>query len=177
MLGERDPRPKLSSYHDMPYAIFRYDPTAEFELRKEVTLLSTRLEQKGKRITRISLADCLWKAIEEEGPLERLVEAEKSTGLDAAISTVHEIVATYRPLVDLVAGHFPADSDPHRDIIFITRVGSLYPVYRPYPLVEQMKGIVDAPAVLFYPGVPDGPAGLRFMGVADAEHNYRPKIF
>jgi hypothetical protein len=177
VLAERDPRPQLSSYHDMPYAIFRYDPRAEFAIRKEITLLTTRLEQKGKRVTRISLAECLWEAIEEEGPLDRLVQAEKSAGLDAAIETVHGFLAEYQPLVELVAKRFPPDPDPFRDIIFIIRVGSLYPVYRPYPLVEQMKGRVDAPAVLFYPGELAPPAGLRFMGIADAEHNYRPKIF
>ena len=44
-------------------------------------------------------------------------------------------------------------------------------------LLEQLKGQVQVPAVLFYPGELDGAAGLRFMGVLDAEHNYRPKIF
>jgi hypothetical protein len=51
-----DPRERISAYHDMPYALFRYDPDEEFELRKQVTLLETRLSQKGKRIKRISLA-------------------------------------------------------------------------------------------------------------------------
>jgi hypothetical protein len=43
--------------------------------------------------------------------------------------------------------------------------------------LEQLKGKVHVPAVLFYPGHLDGAAGLSFMGVLDAEHNYRPKIF
>ena len=43
----------------MPYAIFVYDPEEEFELRRQVTLLGTRLTQQGKRIKRISLAECL----------------------------------------------------------------------------------------------------------------------
>ena len=44
-------------------------------------------------------------------------------------------------------------------------------------LLEQLKGRVTVPTVLFYPGDLDGAAGLRFMGVLAAEHNYRPKIF
>ena len=40
----------------MPYALFRYEPEEEFELRKQITLLETRLNQKGKRVSRISLA-------------------------------------------------------------------------------------------------------------------------
>jgi hypothetical protein len=44
-------------------------------------------------------------------------------------------------------------------------------------LLEQLKGRIQSPSVLFYPGTLDGASGLRFMGVLEAEHNYRPKIF
>lgn len=70
VLSLSDPRTKLSAYHDMPYAIFRYDPDEEFELRKQVTLLETRLSQRGKRIKRISLAECLDEAMRSQRPLE-----------------------------------------------------------------------------------------------------------
>ena len=62
-------------------------------------------------------------------------------------------------------------------VIFILRAGALFPMYRTSALLEQLKGKVFVPAVLFYPGDLDGAAGLRFMGILDAEHNYRPKIF
>jgi hypothetical protein len=42
-----DPREKLSAYHDMPYAIFHYNPEEEFELRKQITLLGTRRSRSG----------------------------------------------------------------------------------------------------------------------------------
>ena len=56
---QADPRPQISAYHDMPYAIFRYPPEEEFAVRQEIALLRTRLEQAGKRVTVISLAECL----------------------------------------------------------------------------------------------------------------------
>ena len=71
----------------------------------------------------------------------------------------------------------PEEPDPLRDVVFILRTGALFPVYRTFSLLEQLKGSVHVPTVLFYPGDLDGAAGLRFMGVLDAEHNYRPKIF
>ena len=101
ILEMRDPRPKLSAYHDMPYAIFWYPPDVEFELRKELELLVTRLSQKGKVITTISLAECLDAALREHAPWEKLAEAERTLGVSAAIDTVHEVLATYCPLVDL----------------------------------------------------------------------------
>ncbi len=172
-----DPRPQISAYHDMPYAIFLYPPDAEFGLRSEVRLLRTRLEQAGKRVTVISLADCLARALAETVPMDDLIAAEKSVGLDAAIETIHEVLGNYRPLHELVVELLPAEADPLRDVVFIVRAGALYPVYRTSSLLEQLKGFVHVPSVLFYPGELDGVAGLRFMGVLDAEHNYRPKIF
>ncbi len=177
ILGMRDPRSKLSAYHDMPYAIFCYPPEVEFELRQELELMTTRLTQKGKAITIISLAECLDAALREHAPWERLADAEKTLGVSTAIDTVHEVLGSYCPLVDLVAARMPPTPDPTRDIAFIVRAGALFPVYRTSSLLEQLKGRVSVPAVLYYPGALDGPAGLRFMGVLDAEHNYRSKIF
>lgn len=177
ILQLRDPRPGLSVYHDMPYAVFRYPPQVEFELRHELDLLATRLAHKGKLVTTISLAECLDAALREHAPWETLAEAEKSLGVSAAVDTVHEVLGSYCPLADLVAARMPPAPDPLRDIAFIARAGALFPVYRLSSLLEQLTGRVALPAVLFYPGELDGPAGLRFMGVLDAEHNYRSKIF
>lgn len=172
-----DPRQRISAYHDMPYALFRYDPEEEFELRKQVSLLETRLSQKGKRVRRISLAECLDEAMRSQRSLEEWFNAEREQGVETVVETVHSVLSEYAPLVDLVAQRMPEDPDPMRDVVFIMRTGALFPVYRTFSLLEQLKGRVHVPTVLFYPGDLDGAAGLRFMGVLDAEHNYRPKIF
>lgn len=177
ILGLDDPRERLSAYHDMPYALFRYEPEEEFTLRKQVTLLETRLSQKGKRIKRISLAECLAEAMISQRPLEEWFAVEREQGVEAVVDTVHAVLSEYAPLVDLVTARMPENPDPWRDIVFIVRTGALFPVYRTFSLLEQLKGHVHVPTVLFYPGDLDGAAGLRFMGVLDAEHNYRPKIF
>jgi Domain of unknown function (DUF1788) len=161
-----DPRQRISAYHDMPYALFRYDPEEEFELRKQVTMLETRLTQKGKRIRRISLAECLDEAMRSQRPLEDWFTAEREQGVETIVETVHSVLSEYKPLVELVAARMPDDPDPLNDVVF-----------RTFSLLEQLKGRVHVPTVLFYPGDLDGAAGLRFMGVLDAEHNYRPKIF
>ena len=46
----------------------------------------------------------------------------------------------------------PDDPDPLRDIVLIVRAGALFPAYRTFSLLEQLKGQVHRPAVLFYPG-------------------------
>jgi hypothetical protein len=178
VLREADPRANISSYHDMPYAIFQYSPEDEFELRGELSLLKTRLEQIGKRVTVISLAHCLEECLKREGlSLKRIETAEKLTGLDKMADTMLEILSVRQPLDQLVAEQIPQGADPCIDVVLITRAGALFPFYRTSSLLEQLKGKIHVPSVLFYPGDLEGPAGLRFMGVLDAEHNYRPKIF
>jgi hypothetical protein len=109
--------------------------------------------------------------------MSRIRQAEKRTGTEKMVATVHAILSKRQKLDDLVAARMPDEPDPKRDIVFITRAGALFPFYRTSSLLEQLKGKVHVPSVLFYPGELDGAAGLRFMGVLDAEHNYRPKIF
>jgi len=178
ILRKPDPRPELSAYHNMPYAIFRYPPDDEFAVRGEVTMLRTRLEQAGKRVTVISLATCLEVALEREGISSQEIKmTEKITGTATMVDTVHKVLSEYQPLDAIVAEQLPENADPLVDEIFITRAGALFPFYRTSSLLEQLQGKVEVPAVLFYPGELDGAAGLRFMGVLDPEHNYRPKIF
>lgn len=177
VLEMQDPRPRISSYHDMPYALFRYDPEEEFDLRRQVTLLETRLSQKGKRIKRISLAECLDEAMRSQRPLEEWFAAERDNGTETLVDTVHSVLSDNELLLHLVAARLPEHPDPLRDIVFFTRTGTLFPVYRCHTLLEQLHGRLGVPAVLFYPGTLDGAVGLKFMGVIDADPNYRPKIF
>lgn len=178
ILASPDPRAKLSAYHDMPYAIFRYSPEVEFDLRAEIDLLTTRLENAGKRVTRISLAECLSEALQNEGiTTNDLLENEASTGVEAMVDTFHGILESSSPLIDLVGARIPDDQSPLKDIVLLTRTGALFPVYRSHALLEQLKGRLNVPAVLFYPGDLDGPTGLSFMGALDPDPNYRPRIF
>lgn len=178
ILRQVDPRPQISAYHDMPYAIFRYPPEQELAVREAVAGLRTRLENAGKEVVVISLAERLSVALEREKlSVARIAGAEQSSGTQAMVETVSTILARRQLLDELVAEKLPADADPTRHVVFLTRAGALFPFYRTSSLLEQLKGKVLVPAVLFYPGVLDGAAGLKFMGVLDAEHNYRPKIF
>ena len=78
--------PRISVYHDLPFAIMRYNPTDEWELRREIKLLATRLEAVGKTVHMIPMSELLWSALEQvnqkdddEG-FEAVVALEKDRG-------------------------------------------------------------------------------------------------
>lgn len=176
-LRQKDPRPHISAYHDMPFAMFQYRETEELALRQELKLLNTRLEAAGKRVTVVSLAECLAEALERQGlDPGAVAEAERAVGLEATAETVHQVLAELEPLDWIVAARIP-DGDPTRDVVFLVRAGALFPVFRTSSLLEHLMGKVQLPVILFYPGSRDGAAGLRFMSVLDPEHNYRARIF
>ncbi len=180
ILLQNDPRPDLSAYREMPLCVFLYNPSDEFALRKELGLLRTRLEQKGKRIISISLMDCMVEALDTSGiSAVDLADNEKMLGRNGhktVAQTVHKVLSEFARLDEIVLKHVPVDSDPTRDILWITRAGALYPCYRTSTLIEHFQSKLNIPGVLFYPGEIVPPVGLSFMGVHEAEHNYRAKL-
>jgi hypothetical protein len=173
--------PRISVYHDLPFAILRYDPAEEWELRREARLLATRLEAFGKEVHSIPMSALLWLAIEETEGLEAVVGLERERGYLAA----QEQVTTYlsdrdwQPLADLVAGRL-APYDPVKSIVFLTRVAAMAPgLYHMSKLLDQLQGKTHITTILLYPGSIEGTTGLRFMDLKDREAlgNYRVKIY
>jgi hypothetical protein len=173
--------PRISVYHDLPFAILRYDPGDEWILRREVKLLAARLAAAGKEVEIIRLSDFLWKAIEESEGLEAVVELERERGYIAA----QDQVATYlgdrdwRPLADLLAERLKR-LDQCKGIAFLTRVGAMAPgIYQVSKLLDQMHGKTRVTTILCYPGSLKGTTGLQFMNLEGREvlGNYRVKIY
>lgn len=173
--------PRISVYHDLPFAILRYEPTEEWELRREARLLATCLEAFGKEVHSIPMSTLLWLAIEGTEGLEAVVGLERERGY----LTAQEQVTTYlsdrdwRPLADLVAERLAA-YDLTKSIVFLTRVAAMVPgLYHMSKLLDQLQGKTQVTTILFYPGSIEGTTGLRFMDLKDREAlgNYRVKIY
>jgi Domain of unknown function (DUF1788) len=179
--------PRINVYHDLPFAIMRYDPTDEWELRRETKLLATRLEAVGKEVHIISMSELLWSALEkvhqkdaDEG-LEAVIELEKERGYVEA----QQQVATYLssrvwiPVWDLLAERL-ASISPENSVVFLTRVAAMSPgIFHMSMLLDKMQGKAKVATILLYPGSIEGTTGLRFMDLKDREAlgNYRVKIY
>lgn len=173
--------PRVSVYHDMPFAILRYDPQEEWTLRKELSLLATRLNSIGKDAVLISLAELLWEAIEKSEGLDEIIALEKTMGFEKAQEqvTIYLSDSDYWPLKKMLADRLkPFDADKH--IAFLIRAASMAPAIYPMSrLLDEMHGHTRLTTILFYPGTIDGTTGLRFMDLRDREiqGNYRVKIY
>jgi hypothetical protein len=172
---------RISVYNDLPFAILRYDPDEEWQLRREARLLATRLESQGKTVHLLSMADLLWQAVAETEGADTIIEMEQEWGFAAA----QEQVTTYlsdpdwRPLPDLLSERL-AGFDPAKDMVFLMRAAAMAPaLYQMSKLLDEMHGRTLVPTILFYPGTLEGTTGLRFMALKEREAlgNYRVKIY
>ncbi len=173
--------PRISVYHDLPFAIFRYDPQEEWTLRREARLLATRLGEVGKETCIIHMSELLWKAVQDTEGIEAVIELEKDRGFLAA----QEQLTTYlsdrdwRPLADLLTERLQGLDDSTK-VVFLMRAAAMAPgIYHMSKLLDQMQGKTSLTTILFYPGSIEGTTGLRFMALKDRDAlgNYRVKIY
>jgi hypothetical protein len=179
--------PRINVYHDLPFAIMRYDPTDEWELRREIKLLATRLEACGKTVHIIPMSELLWSALEkvhqkddDEG-LEAVIALEKERGYVEAQQQVTTYLSSkvWIPLWDLLAERL-ASINPENSVVFLTRVAAMSPgIFHMSMLLDKMHGKTRVATILFYPGSIEGTTGLRFMDLKDRDAlgNYRVKIY
>lgn len=179
--------PRISVYHDLPFAIMRYNPADEWELRREIKLLATRLEAVGKTVHMIPMSELLWTALEkvnqkddDEG-FEAVVALEKDRGYVEAQQQVTTYLSSkvWVPLWDLLADRL-VSINPECSVVFLTRVAAMSPgIFHMSMLLDKMHGRTKVPTILFYPGSIEGTTGLRFMELKDRDAlgNYRVKIY
>lgn len=179
--------PRISVYHDLPFAIMRYNPTDEWELRREIKLLATRLEAVGKEVHIIPMSELLWSALDrvyekddDEG-FEAVVALEKDRGYVEAQQQLTTYLSSkvWVPLWDLLADRLAA-INPENSVVFLTRVAAMSPgIFHMSMLLDKMHGRTKATTILFYPGSIEGTTGLRFMELKDRDAlgNYRVKIY
>jgi len=175
--------PRISAYHDLPFAVLHYDPASEFEARRQISLFATRIQNAGKRVHIISIARIVWAAIRETEGVEAIAEEEQQLGFARAQETVSTLLSdsSFMPLPDEVERRMRG-MDPATDVVFLVRIASLGPaIYRSAKLLDEMHGRTLVPMILFYPGTLDGESSLRFMDLPEREqtgaYNYRVKIY
>ncbi|MGE5573010.1 MAG: BREX protein BrxB domain-containing protein [Bacteroidota bacterium] len=173
--------PRISVYRDFPFAILRYDPHDEWQVQREARLLTARLENAGKKVVTVSMAELLWEAIEAAEGIDTIVELEKDRGFEAAEEQVNCYLSDpdWRSLPELLAERL-AGLDPRTHVVFLVRAAAMAPsIYPLSRLLDEMHGRTEVPTVLFYPGILEGVTGLRFMriGQREASGSYRVKIY
>jgi len=171
--------------HDVPFALFVYDPKEEVDLRREVALLATRVSNAGRPVKIVDLGQLMWECFEDHplGGIESLFKAEKENhDLQTVLGEARRLLIgsekgsepgpLERRVLDRMEG-----MDPREEVAFLVRASELFPVYRTSALLERLIGQPGLPtAILFYPGKVRGTTQPSFMGVNEPSPRYRVTI-
>ncbi len=190
LLAEEGPR--ISTMRNYRFAILPYPPESEFEMRKKVRALSDELKARHWSVLDISMQRLFLQRLKSLGEdvLEKMIQTEKRQHQrhpDRALSRLREQVGQLIGGEDGLAADVVrvieefSDSQPHdteRTLIWIRRVGALYPFYRSSSLLRHLDGKTrQIPVVLLYPGEQRDKTALSFMGELPPDRDYRPRIY
>jgi len=187
-----DDGPRISTMRNYRFAIVQYQPTNEFDVRREVQRLSGDLVTHGWMVLSISLQRLLVDRIRAQGDewIDRVMHTEKRMEQTESQRGLNYLKSKIAPLIEgpdgiaadcskLICAH--ADMYPDtvdRTVALIGRAGALYPFFRSSALLRHLDGRTrNVPVVLLYPGEKRGPTGLSFMGRLNADNDYRPRIY
>jgi len=81
------------------------------------------LENKGKKVVTISLAQLMWEGIEKTRGISYVVQTERRFGFKMAQTTVNNLVSKLSPLPDMLE-HKIEGLDPNKHIVFLTCINA-----------------------------------------------------
>lgn len=157
--------------NEIGFWIFDYDPEAELEVRSYIIFLQDMLATKHSHlnVVHVNLLSALMAYLSERGFVDKAAELQKRKGdeglLKALAGPLHmDKFAPY--LVETSAAE-------ERDIIFISGIGSVWPLLRAHNLLNSLHSLLGhKPVVLFYPGEYTGQA-MSLFGKIPSSNYYR----
>ncbi|UAC02835.1 DUF1788 domain-containing protein [Geobacter sulfurreducens] len=175
---------RIAAHSDMPFAIFRYSPEEEFQLRKRLRLLAYSLsENHGRKVAFLSISRLVWGIVRRFEGTDYLFKTESIRGFQAAEEHINRLLSSedYRPIADEVLERIKG-FDHDRDIVFLVRAGGFAPfIYRCSSLLDGLHRRTKVPVILFYPGSAEAGTDLKFFDLPSEAnlgvYNYRVKIY
>ena len=141
--------------NEIGFWIFDYAPEAEIEVREYVTFLENMLNEKHAHLSvvNINLLKSLVGYLGDRNMVEKALKMQAKKGEDLWLHFCNGPLHMDKFAPYLVESSQAAD----RDIIFITGIGSVWPLLRAHNLLNSLHSLLGhKPVVLFYPGHYDG---------------------
>lgn len=157
--------------NEIGFWIFDYAPEHELEVRKYTGFLEGMLAKKHShlKIVNINLLQSLVDYLDDRNFLEKAIQMQKTKGDEGLFK------ALKGPLhMDKFAPYLTQKySAAEQDIIFISGVGSVWPLLRAHNLLNSLHSLLGhKPVVLFYPGYYSGQA-MSLFGKIPSNNYYR----
>lgn len=185
--------PSITNMGNYRFAVLPYRPEKEYYVRRQVREVTDFLKARAWNVFELSVQKLLLKRLklEPQEVVESWIQREKR--LAAKGKSERALRASTDNLENLIGGregiaqdaieeiHRLADEyqvDTERTLVWITRMGALYPFFRTSTLLKHLDGNTRRiPVVVLYPGRRVDQTGLSFMCETPADRDYRPRIY
>ncbi len=157
--------------NEIGFWIFDYEPEHELEVRTYIEFLEAMLARKHShlKVVNINLLKSLVDYLADRNFVEKAIEMQKKKGDDALLKALKGPLHT-----DKIAPYLTEKyAATEQDIIFITGVGSVWPLLRAHNLLNSLHSLLGhKPLVMFYPGQYNGQA-MSLFGRIPSNNYYR----
>ena len=173
LLRLRDPA-GLNPAKSDPVFYFTYPSELMLEVKKSFPRWTTKLRDAGFQTKRISLAEILWRTVNESGRWEVWLELESDADEEEIIESVRDVLRQKNKFLDALASE--VTSAPSGTVVLLTEAELLHPFFRTRIIESRLHDKVSCPTVIFYPGRRSGQYGLHFLGFYPLDGNYRSTL-
>lgn len=166
-------REKKGLGNDVGYFIFDYPPEMELVVREQLGIVVRRINEShlGFEVQMVNLYEVILQILTDEGYLEKCFEMEEKRGFDFLSRAIAKMLKMSQPDGPIVSHVRDRVSDS--SIVFLTGVGSCYPILRAHNILNSMLQVFDTvPVVIFYPGIYSG-QDLQLFGTMKDDNFYR----
>ena len=170
-LGQPD---RLNPAQSDPIFYFVYRPHQMLTVKRKLPGWMGRLRNQGFEPIRVSLADMVWKLIDESGRWEAWLELEPDAEPDELNQAIRDVLTQNSALVNRVAASIAVGGD--KTIVLLTEAELLHPYFRTRAIEGALLGRVLHPTVIFYPGRRIGQYNLHFLDFYPEDGNYRSTL-
>jgi hypothetical protein len=157
--------------NEIAFYVFDYPPEEELTVRKHIEFLVQHLprHRRDLRIKHINLFDFVIGHLQQRELLDKALELARKKGDDFLLRQLKKILDPSK----FAAAFAEAAQPSQHDLVFVSGVGSVYPLLRTHSLLNNLHSVMgQTPLVLFYPGRYDGQS-LRLFGRLKNDNYYR----
>jgi len=157
--------------NEIGFWIFDYAAEHELDVRKYIEFLEGMLAKKQGhlKVRNINLLQCLVDYLGDRNFIEKAIQLQKAKGDEALPKALKGPLHMDKFAPYLTEKYAAAE----QDVIFITGVGSVWPLLRAHNLLNSLHSLLGhKPVVLFYPGTYNGQA-MSLFGKISGNNYYR----
>lgn len=157
--------------NEIGFWIFDYPAEQELSVREYIEFLERMLTQKHGHLkwVNINLLSCVVDYLADRRLLDKAISMQQNKGNEALWNALKGPLDTNKIAPYLTEKYAAND----QDIIFITGVGSVWPLVRAHSLLNSLHALLGhKPVVLFYPGEYSGQV-MSLFGKIPSNNYYR----